>query len=168
VLLDYRLNSGSGSGDMLMYIPESVFAGGSFVYLYSLFGELHPGNAGFQEWAVGLSNLTPTGGSISGTKFADVNVNGVRDPGEDGLSDWVIYLDTNNNHQLDDGEVYTITDAEGHYLFDNLATGANFAYYVREVQVQGWLQTTPDPPVIYLLDNEARTGVDFGNNFVET
>jgi hypothetical protein len=129
---------------------------------------LHAGNAGFQEWAVGLSNLTPTGGSISGTKFADFDADGFRDEGEDGLSDWVIYLDTNNNHQLDDGEVYTITDAEGHYLFDNLATGANVAYYVREVQVQGWLQTTPDPPVIYLLDNEARTGVDFGNNFVET
>jgi hypothetical protein len=51
VRLDYSLGSGSGSGDMLMFVPESVFAaGGEYVYLYSKFEEA---SAGFEEWAAG-------------------------------------------------------------------------------------------------------------------
>src|SRR5262245_31508291 len=106
VKLDYRLNSGSGSGDMLMFIPESVFVGYSenpYVYLYSKFGVNFTSNAGFEEWAAG-SGLVATG-TISGTKFEDVNGNARRDDGEQGLQDWVIYLDANGNNTLDDGEV---------------------------------------------------------------
>jgi hypothetical protein len=163
VLLDYRLNSGSGSGDMLLYVPDALFTGGTNVYVYSKFGVEYASNAGFQEWSVGLSSLAPAGGSIYGIKFLDANSNGVQDANEHGLSDWVIYLDTNNNHELDAGETYAITDATGHYSFTNLATGSQFAYYVREVPQVGWIQVTPDPPVIYLTANEARE-VDFGNN----
>lgn len=59
ILLDYRLNHGSGSGDMLAYIPEEFFEfDGDYVYLYSHFGyDFIGGNdynedAGFEEWAV--------------------------------------------------------------------------------------------------------------------
>ena len=56
ILLDYALNSGSGSGDMFAYIPDSLFADEDFVYLYSMFGasesSLHPNTANFEEWAV--------------------------------------------------------------------------------------------------------------------
>jgi hypothetical protein len=54
IWLDYKLNRGSGSGDMLAYIPDSLFdeSYGSYVYLYSMFGENYPNNAGFEEWAV--------------------------------------------------------------------------------------------------------------------
>ncbi len=52
IKLDSRLNHGSGSGDMLAYIPDSLFVGGDCVYLYSKFGENYPNNAGFEEWAV--------------------------------------------------------------------------------------------------------------------
>jgi len=54
LVLDYNLNSGSGSGDMLAYIPvpSTLPAGGDYLYLYSRFGELYPNNAGFEEWAV--------------------------------------------------------------------------------------------------------------------
>lgn len=54
VLLDYALNSGSGSGDMFMYIPDSFFGfGQDYVYLYSEFGiDLANEEAGFEEWAV--------------------------------------------------------------------------------------------------------------------
>jgi hypothetical protein len=162
VLLDYRLNSGSGSGDMLLYVPDALFTGGTNVYVYSKFGVEYASNAGFQEWSVGLSSLAPAGGSIYGVKFYDANFNKMQDPGEQGLPDWVIYLDTNNNHELDPGETYAITDATGHYAFTNLATGPQFAYYVREVPQVGWNQITPDPDVIYLTADEARK-VDFGN-----
>src|SRR5207253_1005441 len=38
VKLDSRLSSGSGSGDMLMYVPDQALAGITYVYLYSKFG----------------------------------------------------------------------------------------------------------------------------------
>lgn len=50
--LDYSLNSGSGSGDLFMYVPTSFFGAGSFVYLYSAFGVHYVANDGFEEWAV--------------------------------------------------------------------------------------------------------------------
>jgi hypothetical protein len=52
ILLNYALNSGSGSGDMFAYIPTSVFTGGTYVYLYSQFGNPPNGNNdGYEEWA---------------------------------------------------------------------------------------------------------------------
>lgn len=53
VELNAALNSGSGSGDMFMYIPDSLFVGGlQFVYLHSSFGDPNGVDAGFEEWAV--------------------------------------------------------------------------------------------------------------------
>ena len=57
IKLDYSLNRGSGSGDMVAYIPDSLFTGPSsqYVYLFSRFGD-QPGqksDAGFSEWWVG-------------------------------------------------------------------------------------------------------------------
>jgi hypothetical protein len=55
VLLDYNINSsGSGVTDMILLVPNALFQGGSFVYLYSRFGETTPfvNNDGYEEWAV--------------------------------------------------------------------------------------------------------------------
>jgi hypothetical protein len=56
VYLNYNLNSGSGSGDLFVYIPTSAFGLTSeYVYLYSKFGEsggVYAENDGFEEWAV--------------------------------------------------------------------------------------------------------------------
>ena len=53
IKLDYSLNSGSGSGDMFAYIPNSFFTGpNQYVYLYSRFGDNISTNAGFEEWAL--------------------------------------------------------------------------------------------------------------------
>ncbi|MEO6004940.1 MAG: hypothetical protein ABIZ04_03790 [Opitutus sp.] len=62
ILLNYVLNSGSGSGDLFAYIPVSYFAGAlstDYVYFYSMFGAKggdYAENDGFEEWAV----RTPT------------------------------------------------------------------------------------------------------------
>jgi hypothetical protein len=62
VKLDYSLESGSGSGDMLMYVPDAIFdpTKGQFVTLFSRFGQAIPGDntdvssdAGFEEWSAG-------------------------------------------------------------------------------------------------------------------
>ena len=57
--LNYNLNAGSGSGDMLAYIPNSFFVGGTHVYLYSQFGVPNNNNAGFEEWAVRQGTTPP-------------------------------------------------------------------------------------------------------------
>lgn len=65
VLLNYALNSGSGSGDMFLDVKASLFTGGNSVVLWSQFGGETSGlsgnpcssgacinNDGFEEWAV--------------------------------------------------------------------------------------------------------------------
>jgi len=52
VKLNYAINSGSGSGDLFVYIADSLFTGGTHVTLYSKFGEPDGNNDGFEEWAV--------------------------------------------------------------------------------------------------------------------
>jgi hypothetical protein len=63
VYLNYSLNSGSGSGDMFVYIPVSSVGAGTNLYLWSQFGAdraaLNPpagNNDGFEEWAVRTVN----------------------------------------------------------------------------------------------------------------
>ncbi len=56
VLMDYSLNAGSGSGDVLAYLPVNLFAGheNDYLYLYSDFGSSggdYATNDGFEEWA---------------------------------------------------------------------------------------------------------------------
>lgn len=67
VLLDYNLNNGSGSGDMFMYLPYSLFAGlnTQYLYLYSKLGASGPpyeSNDGPTEWALlsGPLSVKPT------------------------------------------------------------------------------------------------------------
>jgi hypothetical protein len=54
VLLDYSDNSGSGSGDLFVYIPTiGAINDSTFIYLWSLFGIVpDQNNDGFEEWAV--------------------------------------------------------------------------------------------------------------------
>jgi hypothetical protein len=73
VLMDYSRNEGSGSGDMVAYIPASLFAGASaddVVYLYSQFGATVSGGvsytsgSGFEEWWVLSSQPIPEPATI--------------------------------------------------------------------------------------------------------
>jgi hypothetical protein len=64
VNLNYSLNSGSGSGDMFMYVPVSLFAGtlpSDYVYFYSQFNN---SDAGFEEWAMRESSVVGGGGGV--------------------------------------------------------------------------------------------------------
>ncbi len=61
VVMNYSLNAGSGKGDVIVYIPDALFAGtNEYVYLYSRFGEHGAANDGFEEWGVGAGGaVTP-------------------------------------------------------------------------------------------------------------
>ncbi|WP_264322338.1 SdrD B-like domain-containing protein [Zarconia navalis] len=89
---------------------------------------------------IDFGNRLSNPAEITGVKWNDLNKNGILDAGEPTLSGWTIYLDANNNGELDTGELSTVTDADGEYTFDNLSPGS---YIVAEVQQPGWGQTSP-------------------------
>ncbi|MGK7904275.1 MAG: Ig-like domain-containing protein, partial [Hormoscilla sp.] len=95
---------------------------------------------GFDDIQLTLNSDEPGVGSISGTKFEDANGNGLQDPGEDGQANVTIYVDGDNDGELDSGETSVVTDAEGHYSFTELEPGT---YVVREVLPEGFTQTFP-------------------------
>jgi hypothetical protein len=62
-----------------------------------------------------------TTGSISGTKYEDINGNGVRDTGEPGMCGRTVFIDLNGNGLLDSGEPTAVTDDSGAYTFSSLS-----------------------------------------------
>ncbi|MGK7941060.1 MAG: S8 family serine peptidase [Crocosphaera sp.] len=105
-------------------------------------------------------------GSISGSKWEDLNGNGIWDNGENALAGWQIYVDSIRNGQLDPGEVSTFTDANGFYSFVNLGSGT---YTIAEVIQTGYEQTYPLIPqgnnfhVVDLQPGEVVENINFGN-----
>jgi uncharacterized protein (DUF2141 family) len=81
-----------------------------------------------------------SGAELSGVKFEDLNGNGQREVGENGLAGWRIFIDANGNSAFDTGERFEITDASGAYTFRGLAAGS---YTIGEVMQTGWMQTFP-------------------------
>ena len=110
------------------------------------------------------SQLSPSGspGSISGVKYNDFNRDGLRDPLEPGLPGFTIYLDQNNNGQLDPNELSSISVDDGSFSFTNLPL--NEIYTLREIQQPGFVQTIPDPTFISLSPEEPTvSGFLFGS-----
>ena len=58
--------------------------------------------------------------SASGTKFHDLDAGGVRDRGEPGLPGWIIWADYDDDGVRDSAEPFGITDAEGHYVINDI------------------------------------------------
>ncbi len=157
IKLNSRLNQGSGKGDMALYIPSSYFDGAdpaSFVYLYSHFGDNMTGNAGFEEWAVASQPLICTHGSITGT---------VTDTNGNALFNVEVFLDANGDGVLNDNEVYTFTDANGNYEFDNLAAGLGqfSTYNVRIIPDGNYTPASPESLLISLDNCESIGTADF-------
>src|SRR5207247_6117966 len=67
VKFDASLNSGSGSGDAYVYVPDQAFMGGQYLYLYCKFGVNAANDSGYEEWAVSKSVAgAPAPGSPTG------------------------------------------------------------------------------------------------------
>ncbi len=96
--------------------------------------------------------------AISGTKFNDLNGNGVRDPGEGGLAGVTIQL-RNAAGQI----LTTTTDSSGNFSFLGLAPGT---YVLSEVVPAGFAQTAPAAPGTFSVTvaaGQSATGFLFGN-----
>ena len=128
----------TATSDGTYYIGVSSFA--NFSYDPFLEGSGIGGSNGEYDLNVELIAGTVEPGSISGTKWNDIDGDGVQDNDEPGLEDWTIYIDDNQNGELDDDEVSTTTDSEGSYSFTDLDPGT---YVVAEELQPGWVQTFP-------------------------
>ena len=96
---------------------------------------------------------------ITGTKFNDLNGNGVKDSGEPGLAGWTIQL-----HDPSGGVHSAVTDSGGNYTFalDGLGPGT---YHLTEVAQSGWIQThSPGPITVNVgIGDQVFPANDFGN-----
>jgi hypothetical protein len=133
VKLNAALSHGNGSGDMYVFVPDSVFACTSdnpdpYVYLYSKFGVHFGANGGFEQWAPGKgatlppSVVPPPPATLSGFVYLDSNNNGVRNSGESPLAGITITL-TGFDANGKPVSVSTVTLQDGSYKFTGLAAG---------------------------------------------
>ncbi|HSB69073.1 MAG TPA: ELWxxDGT repeat protein [Candidatus Methylomirabilis sp.] len=86
-------------------------------------------------------DFTVDAGAIYGQKWNDQDLDGLKDSTEAGLEGWVIYIDVNQNGQLDGSELRTLTDANGDYSFPGLTPFRD--YTVGEAPNPAWVQTAP-------------------------
>lgn len=96
--------------------------------------------------------------SISGTKFNDLDGSGTQDPGDPGLAGWTIHLEDTSNNVLDT----VVTGANGAFSFTNVGPGT---YRVREVNQNGWVQTTANPADATVMSGQNVSGILFGNSY---
>lgn len=112
-----------------------------------------------------LGTTTPpvstTTNSISGTVFNDLNKNGVKDSGEQGLAGFKINLYSGAN--FDNGKydsVYktAVSDASGNYAFNSLANGT---YSVEQLKKKGWKQNSDDFSSVVVSGGVGKSGLNF-------
>ena len=99
---------------------------------------------------------------INGTKFNDVNGNGVMDPGEVGVAGVFIYIDQDMDGRIDIGEPATRTGEDGSYYIEFNEGGT---YHIREVVEPGWTQISPAAGYheVVVIPGLANYDVDFAN-----
>lgn len=108
----------------------------------------------FALWGDGIWKLRRPG-TVSGTVFADLNGNGVRDSTDTGLQGWTVRLTGTRTDS-------TVSGADGTYGFSLLAQGSYGAQVVRPA---GWSSTLPPGggyDSLAVSDGEAYTALDFG------
>ena len=95
----------------------------------------------------------------------DSDANGVID-GEESQSSLeevvpgiTIYIDLDNDGELDEDEPSQFTNENGEYIFEGLAAGT---YTLREVTPDGFTSTTEEA-IITVGESETIENVDFGN-----
>ena len=69
--------------------------------------------------------------SASGTKFLDLDADGVRDAGEPGIPRFLIWADYDNDGVRDANEPFAVTDKNGHYVIDDIRPPSD-SYRLRE------------------------------------
>ncbi len=121
--------SGSYSGNISISLGSSGLSvsggGNASLTIAPAFGNSYSESVGFSvnnngftiDMPSGVPNLTF---GWDGVVFYDLNGDGVREPGEPGLSGYKVFLDLHNDGHLDPGDPVAISDASGAYSFGQL------------------------------------------------
>ena len=131
----------------------------------SLTGSVNMGTAtvGTENEKIDLETLSAVSqlitGSIAGIIFHDSDSSGDQNPGEAGIKSWTVYIDTNNDGNLDGGEVNTTTDASGGYLLNDLTAGS---YTVKYVDSNSFGATSSTDLTVSVTSGDTTSGVNFG------
>src|SRR5690349_8925710 len=120
-------NAGAGDAD-----ANGVVHSSACFYSVTFSSGSSPANRDFGNWQ---------DSSVSGSKFNDLNGNGVQDSGDQGLAGWTVYVDYNDNGSKDGGEPSALTGSGGGYTITGVEPGS---YKVREVAQSGWTCSKPN------------------------
>jgi len=124
-------------------------------------------SVGFSNQLIFANQSIQPLGSISGRLLDDPDSDGQFDFGNQDRFGVTVYIDANDNHQLDAGEISALVDG-GEYTFANLAPGY---YLVREVMLPEYVQTFPVSNMgwhITLAPYENLTNADFFAHHIPT
>lgn len=108
-----------------------------------------------------LESRTLLASSISGFIYNDVNANGLRDAGENGIRNTKVYLDLNNDGKKQKAEPVLKASKTGGYTFENLDAGT---YTVRAIHPKKHRITAPDGGSFTIVanGNDIHAAIDFG------
>jgi hypothetical protein len=98
------------------------------------------GRGGVDTEGYSLTFVDTTPGTITGTVFTDLNVDGIIDSGETSLGGWTVFVDRNHDRRQGVDELATLTNAAGGYTFTGLAPAT---YDLEIVPQAGWFRTLP-------------------------
>ncbi|MEM6782252.1 MAG: Ig-like domain-containing protein [Bacteroidota bacterium] len=117
---------------------------------------------GTSEFSAALG-VTLAVGTIGDLVFFDTNGDGDQDAGEDGLEGITVFLDANDNDELDDGEERATTDASGAYDLTDVLAGTYTVKVDTTTLADGFVLTTGvDPIFVELAALEDFNDADFG------
>ena len=147
----------SWKGDLSSYVGDDILLKFNFDTIDGIANN-------FDGWFIDDVEITGLYESeIQGCVWNDQDGDGIRDEGEPGLTDWTVYLDDNNNGQLDPGERFEQTDTNGDYAFINMPPGT---HTVAEQLQSCWEQTHPGGVGTHTVTinlGMTATDIDFGN-----
>ena len=127
----------NGARTDLVYRPRDSF--NSFLSQEDGVG-VTPQSGGIFVAGSGVELTQPPSNSIQGRVFNDRNANGIFDGDDTGIDGFRVFLDTNGNAVLDEGEISKPVSATGTYHFLDVPNGT---YRVREQFRAGWRQSFP-------------------------
>jgi len=170
-------NAGGGSRVYTNHfaIPASTISTASITTIYARF-RLLPSQPAYPE--VSYAGTASDGetedyewslGSLGDTVWKDINSNDVRDAGEPGLTNVLVYVDINGNGVFDAGDFSTVTDTNGYYYIGGFTPGTYTVAVDAATIPVGLLPVfdldgtgTLNRTSVTMTNGQVRTDVDFG------
>ncbi|MDZ4779578.1 MAG: beta-propeller fold lactonase family protein [Planctomycetia bacterium] len=97
-------------------------------------------NVLFDDWFVDDVQVTTGAAEVRGKLYIDGNRDGKRDPEEQPLVGWTVYLDTNGDGRYHASEPHATSASDGSYVIANLTPGP---YNVSLVPQSSWIPSAP-------------------------